>query len=182
MNIRQFKLKMLPIAVIFLISTGLVISACSSDDTTGSQDVQVTEVRISPDDVSFEAGEQYQFSVVALTANGEEVDTDKIDIDWDWWSTDPDIFTVEPGGLATGHNPGEAFCMVEATVGVTQSISDRPDIKIASLQLNVHQGNSDQKPAKTMTLNLSEEYDVESAAFKKRIRFTGRDSAFVFVF
>jgi len=31
-------------------------------------------------------------------------------------------------------------------------------------------------------MNLSEDYDVEPAAFKKRMRFTGRDSALVFVF
>jgi hypothetical protein len=159
-----------------------VASGCSSDETTGSQSPQVSEIRISPDNTSFEVGEQLDFSVVALSATGDTIDISEIDIEWQWWSTDPDVFTVEAGGLATGQNPGEAYCVVEATVDVSQRES--PDIDVMYATIGSGQINQNKAVNRTMTLEaeVAEYYKSESIAMKKRLRFNGRDSAFVVVF
>jgi len=102
----------------------LLFSACGGDDVTGTDEPEahgVVEIVIEPKEATFETGEQQQFSAFALNADGDTVDTSGLNIEWEWWSDDPDVFTVEPGGLATGHNPGEAFCIIEATILVGES-------------------------------------------------------------
>jgi hypothetical protein len=103
-----------------------IFSGCNDDDVTELPDHQVHEIVIFPDSAFFEVGEQVQFSAFALTAAGDTVDTSDLDIEWDWWSTDTDVFTVEDDGTATGQNPGEAFCVIEATILVgTQNFNGR---------------------------------------------------------
>ncbi len=160
-----------------------MLSGCSGDDSTGPDTPQVDEIAISPEEAMLETDEQIDFSVVALTASGDTVDTDEIDIEWQWWSTDPDVFDVEPGGLATGHSSGEAFCVVEATVSVSQNIAEELDIRYAGIGFN---GNKKEKTEiKNMEL-LPEDPErlenIKSAVNENRLRFTGRDSAIVFVF
>lgn len=92
-----------------LVLTGaLVLVGCDSNDNTGYEN-QIARIEISPDSVSLGVGEQADFSVVALTASGDTVR----DVSLEWWSTDPSVFTVEDDGLATGQEPGSAFCNVE---------------------------------------------------------------------
>lgn len=123
------------------------------------------------------------FSVFALTASGDTIDTDEIDIEWQWWSTDPEVFDVEPGGLATGKSSGEAFCVVEATVSVSQNIAEEMDIRYAGFALS---GNKNKGADKNNIKLLPEEPEhlknIRSALKETRLRFTGRDSAIVFVF
>jgi hypothetical protein len=158
------------------------LQSCSSDDATRSQSPQVSQISIHPQEASLEVGQQLDFSVVALTATGEVIDTDEINIEWQWWSTDTDVFTVEPGGLATAQNPGEAFCMIEAVVDVSQRTAEEIDVIYASISF----GQGSKSNIQSLKLELAEEvaeyYDTEHVAMKKRLRFTGRDSAFVFVF
>ena len=86
-------------------------------DSYGSDDAEtnseVAEVIISPDSVAIAAGEQADFSAVALTAGGDTVR----DVRWRWESTDPSVFTVEDDGTITGHAPGTAYCGVGVADG-----------------------------------------------------------------
>jgi hypothetical protein len=160
----------------------LIFTSCSGDDTTASQSPQVAEIAISPDSAELEAGEQLQFEVFALSATGETIDASELDIEWEWWSTDPEVFTVEAGGLATGQNPGEAYCMIEATVGVSRDFNEMPD----KLIVRAGYGQDDKVRFQTVNLELSAENNeisaFENVALKNRLRFVGRDSAFVMIF
>ncbi len=94
----------------------LVFSGCGDDDDpAGPQTQEVVDVIISPDSAEFSVGEQMQFSAFVLTDEGDTVATEDLDVEWEgeWWSSDPEVFTVEDNGLATGQNSGEAFCVVE---------------------------------------------------------------------
>lgn len=160
-----------------------MLIGCSGDSSTGPSDPQVSEISIFPKETTLEAGDQVDFSVFALTEAGDTINTDEIDIEWQWWSTDPDVFTVEPGGLATGQSTGEAFCVVEATVSVSQNISDKLDIRYAGINFNVNKDERTETKSLKLLLEDSDLLEVDKAALKKnRLRFTGRDSAIVFIF
>lgn len=154
----------------------MLLAGCSSDETTGPQDLQIVDISISPESAELEIGQELEFSAVALTATGETVDISDLDISWDWWSTDPDVFTVEPGGLATGQNEGNAWCVVEAVVDVSQELTQPVDRII--VQANVLQSAAEWLPINNFKIEL----DIEHVTMKNMMRFTGRDSAFVMVF
>lgn len=84
-------------------------TGCESDDIVGPE--EIARIDISPDTASIEVGESIDFSVVALNASGDTIQNPDIR----WWSTNPDVFTVEDDGVATGQEPGEAFCNIEVT-------------------------------------------------------------------
>jgi hypothetical protein len=171
MNDRTIESKYFLVLVFFVLLAG-----CGSDETTGPQDLQIVDIAISPDNAELEIGQELEFSAVALTATGETVDISDLDISWEWWSTDPDVFTVEPGGLATGQNEGEAWCVVEAVVDVSQELTQPVDRII--VQASVLQSVTDVLPVQ----NFNFELDLEHITMKNMMRFTGRDSAFVMVF
>jgi hypothetical protein len=89
---------------------------CDSSEVDSLLGHGVERVVISPSTASVSVGDQVSFSAFALTAQGDTVDTADLDIEWRWWSSDPDVFTVEEGGTATGRSPGEEYCVVEATI------------------------------------------------------------------
>ncbi len=96
---------------------GLFIHAgCSSDDVAGTDGHGVVDLRIEPQEATFSAEEQEQFQALLLDADGNAVDPEGLDVTWEWWSSDTEVFTVEPGGLATGQSAGEAYCIIEVTV------------------------------------------------------------------
>lgn len=103
--------------IIAMIIAGMLgIYGCSDDNSaTGpeEEEIEVAEVVIEPQNATFEVGEQQEFSAFLISATGDSVN-EEVEVDWNWYSSDPDVFTVEAGGTATGHNPGEAFCIVEA--------------------------------------------------------------------
>jgi hypothetical protein len=160
----------------------LMFNGCSDDDATGPQSDQVSSINIHPETATITEDEQIDFSVVLLSATGDTLGPDDFDIEWQWWSTDPDVFTVEAGGLATGQNPGDAFCVVEATVHVAQHVTDVPD------QLIVQAGFSSDGENRFQTTNLvlsAGNVDIaamENISMNNMLRFTGRDSALVMVF
>jgi hypothetical protein len=92
----------------------LLLAGC--DTVTEPRDHQVESIVISPGTASMAVGEQTEFSAFAVTAEGDTVDTSDFDVQWAWWSTDPDVFTVDEHGTAVGHSPGEEYCVVEATI------------------------------------------------------------------
>lgn len=93
----------------------LVLSGCGDGDSDELQTQEVVDVIISPDSAEFRVGEQMQFSAFVLTEDEDTIAIEDLDVEWEgeWWSSDPDVFTVENNGLATGQNSGEAFCIVE---------------------------------------------------------------------
>jgi len=111
-------------AIIIFLSMSLVLMfGCDSDDVTGpDNDHGVVEVVIEPPEVEFEAGSQQEFKAFLRDAEGNTVDPSEIDgfdIDWEWWSSDTNVFTVEQdgsAGIGTGENSGEAYCIIEVTI------------------------------------------------------------------
>ena len=103
--------------LLFALIAGLLIHiGCSGDDVTGPDGHGVVDIRIEPQDASFSVGEQEQFQALLLDADGNSVEPEGLDVTWEWWSSDTEVFAVEPGGLATGQAAGEAYCIIEVTV------------------------------------------------------------------
>lgn len=112
--------------LIFIFAGLLAFLSCSDDgDATGPDDeeVEVSEVIIEPQNASFEVGEQEEFSAFLISATGDTVNEEFEEIEWNWYSSDPDVFTVEDGGTATGHNEGEAHCIVEVSTENTKIVA-----------------------------------------------------------
>ena len=85
----------------------MLLVGCGEDVTGPASEVE--RIDISPDSVSIEVGESVDFSAVVVTTSGDTIQ----DPDIRWWSTDPDVFTVEDNGVAIGQESGSAFCNVE---------------------------------------------------------------------
>lgn len=103
-------------SILFFISAGvLIFTSCGEDSSAGpdEDEIEVAEIVIEPENATFEVGEEHEFSVFLISSEGDIVN-DQFDVEWNWYSSDPDVFTVEPGGMAYGHDSGEAFCIVEA--------------------------------------------------------------------
>lgn len=148
----------------------LIFSSCSEDNSTGNQSEQIVDIEISPEDATLEAGEQLEFSAFVVTDSGKKINIEELDIEWegDWWSTDTEVFSVENNGLATGQNSGEAYCVVEINLDETQIITM---IKNESIDI-----------AGFIPTGVSLIPALNTNALKTRMRFVGRDSAFVMVF
>jgi hypothetical protein len=101
--------------LVFAIVGAVIFSGCQKDDEIEPQTDEIDQIIIVPQEASFAVGEQFEFSAIGLTTAGDTIERADLDLDleWIWWSTDPDVFTVENDGTATGHNPGEAFCVLE---------------------------------------------------------------------
>lgn len=168
--------------IVFAITGMLIFSGCDADETTGPQTPQIMAIGIFPDSVSIPVGEELEFEAFALTATGDTVDTSDLDIEWHWWSTDPEVFTVEPGGLATGLDPGEAFCMIETSIEVADIFNGKPETLIVRSGAQQSPGAQFQTVHLELSAGDQKISAFENIALKNRLRFTGRDSAFVMVF
>ncbi len=91
----------------------IMLSGCDKEDDTEPQNDQIERILIIPQDASIAVGEQLEFSTVGITSDGDTVETAGMGLEWNWWSTDPEVFTVDNDGTATGQNPGEAFCVLD---------------------------------------------------------------------
>ena len=99
--------------------TGTVLfSGCESDQVTGPQFEyeDIHRVEIFPRSAEIEAGAHEDFTFFLLTEDGDTIDTEDFGIETEWWSTDTEVFTVEEDGSATGHEEGEAYCVIDVTV------------------------------------------------------------------
>jgi hypothetical protein len=105
------------IIVLLVFPGAIMFSGCDKDDDTEPQNDQIEHVVIIPQSASINVGEQFEFSTAGVTADGDTVDISDLDLalEWNWWSTDPDVFTVDNDGIATGIYPGEAFCILDFT-------------------------------------------------------------------
>ena len=109
----------LPTSGLFLLAVAVCFTIMfigCTDDVTGPEDPQIDRVVISPESVELEVGEQVEFSFELLTEAGEPVDTEDLDMETEWISTDDAVFTVDEGGTAVGQSPGEEFCIIDVTV------------------------------------------------------------------
>ena len=97
---------------------------CDSNDVTGPEDGHgVVEVVLEPrGEFEIKIGEYQEFEAFLKDAQGNTVDPselDGFDIDWEWWSSDTNVFTVEQDGstgIGTAESPGEAYCIIEVTI------------------------------------------------------------------
>lgn len=118
----------------------VVVSSCddkSTISTSEDEKLEGAEVVIDPAEASFGYTDKLDFSAYVISATGDTVNDD-FELNWEWYSSDPNVFTVQSNGAATGQHPGEAYCIVEAS--------------------------------------------TESNKIVAKLRFTGRDSAFVRIF
>lgn len=94
-----------------------VLVGCDSNGTPDPQDPpQIARVAISPTTATMGTGDQVEFSALALNEAGDVVEMPEGSIEWEWISSDPDVFTVEDDGTATAQSPGEAYCIIDATL------------------------------------------------------------------
>ncbi len=103
------------VIILFIFMGAIMFSGCDKDDDTEPQNDQIEHIVIIPQSASIAVGEQLEFSTAGITADGDTIETSGMDLglEWNWWSTDPDVFTVDNDGIATGQNPGEAFCILD---------------------------------------------------------------------
>lgn len=102
--------------IIMVVLSGVLISnGCNDDNSIASEEdnLEGAEVVIKPRDVSFEVDEQHEFSAFVISASGDTVN-EEFDLEWTWYSSNPDVFTVQDDGTASGISSGEAYCIVEA--------------------------------------------------------------------
>ena len=96
-----------------------VATGCDSSDL--AETPEIAAIQIAPDSARIAVGEQVDFSVAALTAEGDTIR----DVSFQWASTDPAVFTVQETGVATGQAAGTAYCRVgvpsDASGTTTQS-------------------------------------------------------------
>ncbi len=92
-----------------------MLSGCDKEDDTEPLNDQIEQIVITPQNASIPVGEQFEFSTAGVNANGDTVDISDMNLglEWNWWSTDPEIFTVDDDGIATGMQAGEAFCILD---------------------------------------------------------------------
>ena len=104
--------------VTFILIAGILNTGCEDNNPTESEEdnLEGAEVVIEPQNVSIDVNEQIDFSAFVVSASGDTVN-EEFNFQWNWYSSDPEVFTVQSNGTATGHHSGEAFCIVEASTG-----------------------------------------------------------------
>ncbi|MGF1586104.1 MAG: hypothetical protein ACFCUM_12315 [Bacteroidales bacterium] len=103
------------IIVLLGLTGSIMLSGCDKEDDTEPLNDQIEQIVITPQNASIPVGEQFEFSTAGVNANGDTVDISDMNLglEWNWWSTDPEIFTVDDDGIATGMQAGEAFCILD---------------------------------------------------------------------
>lgn len=100
--------------IIFLVTASFMFTGCGDENPASSEEEELegAEVVIEPQDVSLEVDEQIDFSAFIISASGDTVN-EEFDFEWNWYSSNPEVFTVQNNGTASGQSPGEAYCIVE---------------------------------------------------------------------
>ena len=94
----------------------LLIVACDTSGVTGTEDPEIAAIVISPSEAEIDVGEQEQLSFELLDESGETVDTEILDMETEWITTDPGVVTLDESGIATGQSPGQEYCIIDVTV------------------------------------------------------------------
>ena len=159
-----------------------MFNGCGTDDTADPLVDQVQRVAITPEEVSIEEGEQVEFSAHLISIAGDTIDLADVDVEWEWWSDDPEVFTVEDGGTATAHNSGEAHCIVQASIAISYEGPVHREGQY--VRTGLAPGDRDLLPVSNLELPAGNWVfsHFENIVLKDNLRFTGRDTAIVFVF
>jgi len=134
-NTLYTRITVLLITIIAL--TGMLMATgCDDDNPTEPEDeaLEGAEVVIDPQEATFEVNEELNFSAFVISASGDTIN-DELNVEWNWYSSDTDVFTVQSNGTATGHNPGEAFCIVEASTTNSKIVAKRVPIGLDSARV-----------------------------------------------
>jgi len=110
--------------IIFLFMALLLTFGCSTDDVTGPENGHgVVEIVIMPPEAEVDVGDFQEFEAFLIDSQGNTIDPselDGFDIDWEYWSTDTNVFSFfeQDGsvGIGAGESSGEAFCIIEVTI------------------------------------------------------------------
>ncbi|NBC65875.1 MAG: hypothetical protein GVY07_09510 [Bacteroidetes bacterium] len=123
-------------SVIIILITGMLNIGCEDNNPTesGEDELKGAEVIIEPQNVSMEVDEQVDFAAFVVSASGDTVNED-FNIQWNWYSSNPEVFTVQNNGIATGQNSGEAFCIVEASTGNSKIVAKMVPIGLDSARV-----------------------------------------------
>lgn len=123
-------------SLIIILIAGMLNIGCEDNNSTESEEEELkgAEVVIEPQNVSMEVDEQVNFSAFVVSASGDTVNED-FNFQWNWYSSNPEVFTVQNNGTATGKNSGEAFCIVEASTGNSKIVTKMVPIGLDSARV-----------------------------------------------
>lgn len=107
---RSIRFKVKSICLLFIAVSTMLTGCLTNNDESESQN-QIASIHISPDSASIAVGSSREFTAYALNAAGDTVHN--AEIQFNWWSSDTEVFTVEDNGTATGKAEGSAFCIIE---------------------------------------------------------------------
>lgn len=102
--------------------------------TVSSEELVISKIEISPQNISAERGEQVQFSAKAYDQFDQEIP----DISFDWSSSNACIVSIEETGLAAAYTPGNA--RITATVGDISGRSTISVLKSETLEADTFDG------------------------------------------
>lgn len=123
-------------SVIIILIAGMLNIGCEDNNPTESEEDELkgAEVVIEPQNVSMEVDQQVNFSAFVVSASGDTVN-EEFNFQWNWYSSNPEVFTVQNNGTATGQNSGEAFCIVEASTGNNKIVAKMVPIGLDSARV-----------------------------------------------
>lgn len=123
-------------SLIIILIAGMLNIGCEDNNSTESEEEELkgAEVVIEPQNVSMEVDEQVNFSAFVVSASGDTVNED-FNFQWNWYSSNTEVFTVQNNGTATGKNSGEAFCIVEASTGNSKIVTKMVPIGLDSARV-----------------------------------------------
>jgi len=84
---------------VLVLSLGVSVFACQTDNNTGSSVPHITQLVMVPESVSVDASQTYQLKVYGRTAAGDSVGSDVHAVAWS--TSDPAIATVSARGLVS---------------------------------------------------------------------------------
>lgn len=122
--------------IILILLAASLITGCGDSSTTSSteEDLEGAQVVIKPESASLEVDEELDFSAFVISATGDTVN-EELDINWNWRSSNPNVFTVNDDGNATARNSGEAHCIVEATTANNKIVAKLVPIGLDSARI-----------------------------------------------
>ncbi|MCG2589303.1 Ig-like domain-containing protein [Rhodohalobacter sulfatireducens] len=123
-------------SVIIILIAGMLNIGCEDNNPAEPEEDELegAEVVIEPQNVSMEVDEKVDFSAFVVSASGDTVN-EEFNFQWNWYSSNPEVFTVQNNGTATGKSSGEAFCIVEASTGNSKIVAKMVPIGLDSARV-----------------------------------------------
>ncbi|MDR9366008.1 MAG: hypothetical protein RI575_11755 [Balneolaceae bacterium] len=123
-------------SVIIILIAGMLNIGCEDNNPTEPEEDELegAKVVIEPQNVSMQVDEQVDFLAFVVSASGDTVN-EEFNFQWNWYSSNPEVFTVQNNGTATGKSSGEAFCIVEASTGNSKIVAKMVPIGLDSARV-----------------------------------------------